>query len=456
MIVRSQLNVPPAGIWPLRVSADGRSIVKANGQPFVINGDAGNSISVQTSKADALLYFADRASRGVSAVWLNMIEHRFGDQTPAWKNFFGDLPFTGTINAGANSDFTTPNSAYWSYIDWLIYTGAQYNITFFATPAYLGFGQGVEGWTADIAANGASVMTTYGNFLGARYKNNLNIIWVMGGDALASAPTNITAHVNNLANGIKAGGSSHLFTAHPSPGHSSLDDFNQPWLDINAAYPGGSTITHKNTRLARQQSPIKPVFMFESDYGNEHAMTDILLRTQMYHGSLSGGVGHFYGQDPQWYFGNNAGTDANSSGFPDTPGIDWHNNLGNFGGSFLIYCGRLLNSRPLHQLTPDFAHTVVTAGYDSGGTEGITYCPVMANTRMLVAYLPNGSSSALTVDKSKFVTATFNVNWFNVRTGATTSGGTASFGSGTQVFTAPDTNDWCLLLDDQALGLGNP
>jgi hypothetical protein len=459
MIVRSQLGVPAPGIWPFRVSPNGRSILQANGRPFFLHGDAGNSISVQATKADALLYFSDRASRGVNTVWLNMIEHRFSDNSPAWRNVFGDLPFTGTINAGANSDFTTPNSAYWLYIDWLIQAAAQFNITFLATPCYIGFGMttGVtgEGWAGDINANGASVMSSYGNFIGNRYKNSPNIIWVMGGDSASTGSLTLTTHINNLANGIKAGGATHLFTAHPAPNHSSVDDYNQPWLDINASYPGSETIVHKNTRLARQQA-VKPVFMFEASYGNEHSMTDLLLRTTMYQGLLGSGVGHVYGMDPMWYFGVNSGVSANSSAFPDVTGINWKTNMGNFGGSFLTFCSRLMKSRAFDQLTPDFAHTIVTSGYDSGGVEGVTYCPVMANGQILVAYVGAGSGSPLTVNKAQFVSATFNVNWYNVRTGATTNSGTAAFGSGTQVFTAPDANDWVLLLDDQALGLGNP
>lgn len=426
--------------------------MRADGKPLLFSGDAGNSVSVMATKIEADRYLVDRATRGVNPVWLSMIEHRFSDNTPEWRNVNGDLPFSGTVGAGV--DFTTPVTAYWDHLDWIIKRAGDLGIVFLATPCYIGFGQGVEGWATEIVANGTTRMTTYGTFLGNRYKSFPNIIWVMGGDSLDTAPTDMSAQINALANAIKAADPNHLMTAHPSPGHTAFTDYNRSWLDINAAYPSGPNV-HPVTRGAWQEVA-KPTFMFEADYGNEHTQTDLGLRRQMWQGLLASGVGHVYGQDPQWYFGSNSGVSCHSAGFPDTTGLDWRNTMSSFGSAFLQYVRRLLNVRPIHRLTPDFSHVVVTAGYDTGGTEAATYVPVMANNQMLIAWIGAGNASPITVDKTKFVSATFNFNWYNPRTGASTSGGTVAMGSGTQVFTAPDTNDWVLLLDDQALGLVIP
>lgn len=424
--------------------------MKADGTPFYITGDAGASMAVQLTTSEVASYLADRATKGVTAVWVSMIEHLFSDNTPAWKNKAGDVPFSGTI--GAELDFTTPVTAYWNMVDYIIGKARDLGIVVLAFPCYLGSGMGLEGWASAVTANGAANMTTYGSFIGNRYKNFPNIIWVIGGDTPPNTPTDLTVHMNNLANAIKAV-APQLMTAHPARFSSSFDSYNQSWLDINGSYPDGVTV-HKYTRLARQQAT-KPTFVIESWFGNEHTMTDLGLRTEMYQGLLAGGVGQSYGQSPMWYFGVNAGSSGNA--FADTGGLDWKTQVNTFGSSFIKYVARLLAARPtISFLTPDYTHTVVTAGYDTGAVEGVTYCPVMANTRLLVAYLGPGSASPLTIDKTKFVTATFNLNWYNPRDGSTTSGGTVSMGAGTQVFTAPDAADWVLLLDDQGLGLGNP
>jgi hypothetical protein len=446
-LVRSMRSI--SSIYPLYISADKRSVMRADGKPFLFNGDAGNSVSVMATKIDADRYLVDRAARGVTVIWLNMIEHRFSDNTPAWRNVNGDLPFSGTI--GASVDFSTPVEAYWAHLDWIINRARDLGIVFISQPCYLGFGQGIEGWAADIAANSQANMSGYGTFIGNRYKDFLNIIWSMGGDSIDTSPTNISAKVDAVANAIKAADKNHLMTAHPSPFHSAFTDYGRSWLDINCSYPSDPNV-HAKTRESWQEATM-PTFMFEADYGNEHSMTLLQLRQEMWQGMLASGNGHVYGQDPQWYFGVNSGVSCNSSGFPDTTGLDWRLTMNSFASPYLPFVRRLQNSRPLHTMTPDFAHTVVTAGYDTGGVEGVTYVPVLASNRILIAWIGPGSASPITVDKTKFVSATFNFNWYNPRTGTSVSGGTVAMGSGTQVFTAPDTNDWVLLLDDQSLGL---
>ena len=431
--------------------------MKATGAPFYINGDAPWSLSVNVPTSDVQVYLADRAAKGVNLIMINMIEHRFSDQTPEWTDRLGNLPFTGSIAGNtANPDFTTPNEAYWSHVDYVINMANMYGITVLAAPCYMGFQQGVEGWASVISANGTSNMTTYGTFLGNRYKNFKNIIWLMGGDCGPSdAVGDLTTHVNNLANAIKAVDTNHLMTAHPAPGHTSVDtgQYNQSWVDIIACYPSTNADLNSIVRTGYQLAAAKPVFMIEGQYGNEHTMTDNLLRVQMYQSVLGGALGHIYGQDPTWYFGTNAGTSAHSSGFADVTGVDWHNILSSYGASFLPYVQRLQAARPLNTLTPDYSHTRVTAGY---GADGTTYAPVAYSSNILMAYT-NGV--ALTVDKSQFTSATFNVNWYNVRDGSTTAGTATSFGSGSQVFTPPTTgagNDWVLLCDNQSLALSNP
>jgi hypothetical protein len=445
------------GLGALSVSVDGRSINSSSGSKFSINGDTAWSLAVNLNDTDTITYLADRQAKGVNLIVVNLIEHKFSEQTPKWRNKNGDDPFTATVSAN-NPDFTTPNEPYWVHVDWLIDQAASHGIYVLAFPCYIGYqpdGVGDEGWASVVSANGTSRMTTYGNFLGNRYKNKPNIIWAMGGDNdpvnTVTGVGNLTVHYNNLANGIKAN-ASHLMTAHGNGESISSDSYNQSWLDLNFAYTKSAVSTY--SRNAYQATPAKPSILIEGMYGNS-SYTDVELRSEMYQSVLGGCVGHIYGQYPIWYFGINSSASGNS--FPinngGTGGLNWSTQLNTFGAAFLFYVRKLLNARNLSLLTPDYAHTKVTAGF---GTDGLNYAPVAASSDILIAYT---RGVALTVAKGQFTSATFNVNWYNPRDGSTTSSGTVAMGSGSQVFTPPTTgssNDWVLLLDNQSLSLGNP
>ena len=426
--------------------------MQADGRPFNVFTDAAWSLEVNTNKDDALTYLADRAFRGLNGIIVQTQEHKFSDQTPKWKNKNGDVPFSATL-AGGSLDFTTPVEAYWQQVDWIINAAARFGITCFLFPCYIGFDGTDEGWVQELLDNGTANLATFGTFLGNRYKNFPNIIWVMGADCNPSAPNNVLPMINACANAIKAVDSNHLMTAHPDEDNTAYARYNQPWLDLNSSYCHWNTC-HGTLRTSRQQV-VKPTFTIEATYGNSTApntLTDLGLRIEMYQSVLGGGFGHAYGAKPIWYYGLDASASGNS--FANTGGLNWHNELGNWGSRYVIYARKLQTARPLYLMSPDYAHTKITAGYDADGLEQQTYVPCMTTSQALVAY--TGQGTAMTVDKSQFVSATFNVNWYNPRTGLATSGATASFGSGSQVFTPPDGNDWVLLLDDQALGYSNP
>src|SRR5262249_9203943 len=58
-----------APVYPLKVGPNGRYLVDQSGAPFLIAGDAPQSLIVNLSPADADSYFADRAAHGFNTVW---------------------------------------------------------------------------------------------------------------------------------------------------------------------------------------------------------------------------------------------------------------------------------------------------------------------------------------------------------------------------------------------------
>ena len=71
---------------------------------------------------------------------------------------------------------TTPNEAYFAYVDQIINLAATNGIEVMLDPIETG------GWLTTMLANGTTNCRAYGQYLGNRYKNFPNIIWSSGND----------------------------------------------------------------------------------------------------------------------------------------------------------------------------------------------------------------------------------------------------------------------------------
>lgn len=79
-------------------------------------------------------------------------------------------------------------------------------------------------------------MQKYGEFLANRYKNQPNVVWIIGGDIPGDVKPEIW---NTLATTIKSIDNNHLMTFHPRGRTMSGIWFNKaPWLDFNMFQSG--------------------------------------------------------------------------------------------------------------------------------------------------------------------------------------------------------------------------
>jgi hypothetical protein len=106
-------------------------------------------------------------------------------------------------------------------------------------------------------------------------------------------------------------------------------------------------------------------------------------------------------------------------------------------------------------MEPDVNRTAVTAGYGSGATLSVTSRTRDGQT--IIAYIPNGNATTLTVDMTRITSATHQAIcwWFNPSTGAASLIGSYA-NSGTRNFTPPDSNDWVLVIDAADANLAAP
>src|SRR5579859_4400944 len=258
---------------PLRVKPGARYLVDSAGAPFFLHGDSPWAILTALTNEDAEIYLEDRRQRGFNAILVVLIDHVNAPGVAGKTTVYGDAPFT------TPGDFSTPNEAYFAHADAIIQKAASKGFHVFLTPAYLGFNGGVEGWYTTMQANGTTKLAAYGQWLGNRYRNQPNIVWLEGGDYNPPDKTLTRA----VATGIKSADPNHLHTVHCNNGTSALDYWaGETWLDIDDvyAYPAFGQNVAAKTSTEYQRTDWKPVFLVESGYENENGSTPESIRRQ--------------------------------------------------------------------------------------------------------------------------------------------------------------------------------
>ena len=413
---------PAAGGYPLRVHPDHRHLMDQNGAPFLVQGDAAWSLISGLTKEEAEVYLEGRRRQGFNLIIVNLIEHKF--RGPA--NRYGQGPFT------TPGDFSTPNGKYFEHADWVIRKAAEKGITVFLAPIYLGYIGTEEGWVEETLANGPEKSRNWGRYVGKRYRDLDNLVWLIGGDR---NPEKARDDVDAIVLGIKEFDSRHIFTAHCHPENSAVDQYKDDgWLDFNTTYTYG--IVHGMLLHDFNRVPTMPFVLIESIYEGEHNASAVQIRRQAYWAVLCGATGQFMGNRPIWLF---------------DPG--WETAVDSPGAKDMIRARALFTSRPWQDLVPDEKHEVVVDGL--GEFRGLDYLAAARtyDGGTVIAYLP--TARPFTVDMTKISGKTAVAWWFNPRTGKSDPAGESAT-SGKKQFTPPADGDWVLVLDDAARALPDP
>lgn len=431
---RRGFAAPP--VPPIHVSPDRRHILDGDGVPLLVHGDTPWSLAVQLTRPQVRTYLRQRLSLGLNAIMFNLIEHRYGDANPhPWTNQYGDPPFTGETRDGF-LDFTAPDQEYWSQIDWIISEADACGMLCFLVPAYVGFGHNSAGWARELKANGVEGARAYGEFLGRRYGAKGNVIWVMGGDwGPVSDHHDLTQEVNALAGAIAATAPEQLITAHANRNDSALDDYPEPWLDLNSTYAEPGTVVSEVANDCPPQNPILPTFLIEGRYENEDVPARD-LRAQMYQAILGGAQGHLYGASNVWYFDADSG-----ERFADDPADTWQEALEYPGARSLAALSSLLRVRDLAAMIPDHDGRLLTA---LSGEPSHVPCRLSADQEVAVSYVPR--AGALSLDRDRMAAGSLRVSWYDPSRGEVRGSGVVD-SRGPVTLSPPGPGDWILLLD---------
>jgi uncharacterized protein DUF4038/collagenase-like protein with putative collagen-binding domain len=430
--------------FPIRISSDKNYLEGADGSPFFLRGDSAWSILAQLTRADSLTYLDSRKAHGFNAILASLVEADFGSHDPKWRNADGQLPFTDP------DDWTTTNDAYFAHVDWFLKQAEQRGMLVILAPAYIGYGCGSEGWCAHMKANGVAKLTQYGQYVGNRYKTFKNILWLNSGDYTPSTTGNPSELdlVNAVANGIRGvEAGAHLHAAHWSTETSGAAGPAVPWLDVDTTYSYTAPHLYQKSLADRARNFGKrPNFLLESMYENEHNVSPMQLRSQMYQPMLAGGSGFFFGSFPIWPLWS-PGDSAWQFDNGKYPG-GWKTALDGAGTKFASIAFQFFGAIAWHTLQPDQSHKLLVGGY--GSDDSAALCASDAAGTLAVAYTT--SNLALEFDMAKLkgpVTA----RWFDPARGTFSAAATnPAANTGTKTFTPPAKNgdgsaDWVLLLE---------
>jgi hypothetical protein len=421
--------VDPPAAFPIRIRPGTRILEDSAGTPFLIHGDAAWSMIGQLNRAWVDIYLDDRRARGFNTILVKLLEHKFSANPP--KNVFGQGPF---VTPG---DFSTPNQAYFRYADWVLRRAAEKGFLVLLSPAYLGWQGSDHGWYVEMVANGLTKLRNYGRFIGNRYKDFSNILWVHGGDF---DPPNRDV-VIAVAEGIRDFDTRSLNTAHCSQDTAALDIWrDQSWLQLNSCYTYGPV--YLDALLQYQQPENMPFISIETRYENELDATEQRLRTQSYHALICGAAGQIFGCNPIWNFGG--------PGIYPAP-VTWQQALRGRGSKSMTHLHTLFAGVNWWQLRPDIGNVFLTGGLGADQDRAVA---ALADDRAFgIVYLPGLRD--ITVNMSQLAGPMVNARWFDPSSGQFLRIPGSPFpATGQRHFMPSRANafgfaDWVLLLESQ-------
>ena len=431
----------------LLISANRHFLQFEDGTPFFYLGDTGWELFHRLNKPETEKYLEDRRSKGFTVIQAVVLAELDGLNVP---NAEGERPLIG-------NDPSKPNEAYFRHVDWVVEKAREKGMFIGMLPTWgdkwnKKWGVGPEIFTPENAYQ-------YGKFLGERYKDQPNIIWILGGDRPVENEIQRQI-VGQMAKGLSDGdGGSHLKSFHPTGGSGSSDYFQDAgWLDFNMRQNGHSisyTERYYKTWEDYQLQPVKPVIdaepvyedhpiNFKPDKNGYSVAADV--RRPLYWDLFGGGCGHTYGHHSVWQMYAPGRNPVNR------PLMPWYEAIHQPGAGQMQYGRLLMESRPYFSRIPDNSIIVTDTVPDAvpgAGTHRFVSTRDEEGTYAMI-YVPVGRkfSVNMNVIKGNNVIAW----WYNPRNGEATKIGKFS-NSGIRAFMSPtpgELTDWVLVLDDAA------
>jgi len=429
----------------LHVSENGRFLVREDGSGFFPLADTAWAIAWELNRSEVERYLQHRKDQKFNTIALIAFPSYEGHIIAA--NAYGDSAFE--VNDGSYNPLrpiTTPGENpenateydYWDHLEYIIDTADSKEMYVVLLPAWGGCVAGSYGngkITPEIIFDSA-IAYKYGRWIGQRFKNKKNIVWMMGGDRSAVYGDRdyrgvFRAMAEAIADGVnginqqdtKADYSTTLMSYHPQKWAPNSSEWfhNDAWLDFNSMQdqPKDQIIA---TELDYGLSPTKPTWLFEGGYeyrlkGNDQ-YKDWQIRFQSYQTVFAGGFGITYGSMNIYHFGGGVSADE-----PITIGESnkWELSLDEAGAMDMQHLFSLMTSMSNDQFLDRIPDQSLIDG-DAGsmeGREGVRSSRLQATRGAkgdyAMIYSANGRDISLKMDR--LAAPRMNAFWFNPRNG---------------------------------------
>jgi len=432
----------------LHINADGHRLVKEDGSVFFYMADTGWELFHRLNKEETELYLKDRKAKGFNVIQAVILAELDGLNTP---NTEGNKPLL-------NNDPAKPNKAYFKHVDWVFKKAEELDMYIAALPTW-GDKWRKQWGKGPVIFDTPEKAHKYGKWLGKRYKNQSNIIWVMGGDRNPIKPSFVEIN-NAMAEGIKAGDKGrHLMTFHPGGGHSSSEWFQKEnWLDFNMMQTGHSNLNpavYNNVGHDYNLKPVKPCLNGEPQYEDisvgfselNQRFVDFDVRQAAYWSVLAGALGHTYGNNNIWQMWDKGREPILAARLP------WYEAIHQPGAAQMGYMRKLFESRPFLKMVPDQEILAKVFGQNKNNIRAA----LGKDGSFVIVYTPYGNPVHLNMEKLSG--KTISGYWYNPREGNSIPIESFKNTKKVKAFAPPSSGsmtDWVLLLDDQGKNYPDP
>ena len=442
----------------LKVSDNQRFLVTRTGEPFFWLGDTGWEMLHRLDRKEMEHYLRNRAGKGFTVIQTVILSEIDGLTFP---NMEGHLPLE-------DFDAERPSEGYFDLVDFAVQKAEEFGLVLALLPTWYSYVlPGSHPLLNEEPVFNTTNAYTFGKFLGERYQDAPNIVWVLGGDWPAGPQIEIW---DAMAKGLEEGDAGvHLKTYHPRGQQTSSTWLHhREWLDFNMLQTGHqATSFHVYDWIYNDYAliPAKPVVNGEPAYegigiwfnpvNGRH--DDYEIRKQAYWSVFAGAFGHTYGNNNIWQMNRN--DHANRIWANET----WDKALEHPGSGQLGHLRRLMESRPFLTRIPDQEilvgenpshasdHIRVTRDGTAGNSDA-TY--IMAYTPCLREFAIN--TSVIRGGKLQ-------VWWFNPKTGhafpqapADNTGALRFSNWENSIREGMGGPDWVVVIDDAAAGYSAP
>lgn len=429
---------------PIKISDNKRFLAQADDTPFFWMADTAWELFHRTTREEAEMYLSMRAEQGFNVVHAVALAELDGVNGP---NSYGEVPFE-------NFDRMRMNEKYWRYVDEVIDMAAAKGIHVALLPTW-GDKLFKDNWGVGPEIFNEKNAYEYGKWIGARYAEKKNLIWVLGGDRNPRKGSKDEQVWTEMAKGIEASANKRnpiLRTFHPqptSPGGSSNWFHKQDWLDFNMHQTGHcpNQPTYRKIQHDYNLNPAKPTIDGEPLY-EEHpncfnakelgySVADDIRRI-MYWNVFAGAAGQSYGCHAVWQMFT---LDRQPINGPLRP---WQVSLDLPMANQVKHLKNLMLSRAYFSRIPDWE--IVASPQEDD--EHFVIATREAKGAYAMVYFPMGDTTEL--DFSSLKGRKLKAAWFDPRTGVSFPYAGPQLVKGKNSVAPPSSgkgNDWVLIVE---------